>query len=80
MLVTYPACVYVLKLWNGVLLFNTDYSNENVPSDSDQNLYIYIMFVSQKEEKGGGGRTHVSKIKENVYIFYDYPKAQKVNS
>ena len=53
MLVTYPACVYVLKLWNGVL-FNTDYSNENVPSDSDQNLYIYIMFVSEKEEKGGG--------------------------
>ena len=36
------------------------------------------MFVSEKEEKGG--RTHVSKIKENVYIFYDYPKAQKVNS
>ena len=54
MLVTYPACVYVLKLWNGVLLFNTDYSNENAPSDSDQNLYIYIMFVSEKEEKGGG--------------------------
>ena len=78
MVVTYLVCVYVLKLWNGVL-FNTDYSNENAPPDSDQNLYIYICLF-QRKKRGRGGRTHVSKIKENVNIFYDYPKAHKVNS
>ena len=77
MLVTYLVCVYVLKLWNGVL-FNTDYSNENAPSDSDQNLYIFICLFQRKKRRGE--ELMFRKLRKMFIFFYDYPKAQKVNS
>ena len=42
-------------------------------------MYISI-YVCFRERREGGGISHVSKIKENANIFYDYPKAHKVNS
>ena len=73
MLVTYLVCVYVLKLWNGVL-FNTDYSNENAPSDSDQNLYILCLFQRKKRR---GEELMFRKLRKMFIFFMTTPKHKR---